>query len=89
MKPYIDLNTKKRQQTTSDFDKDFFKLMNISIFGKTMELNFDKPIYVGMSILDISKTLMYDFHYNFIKEKYCEIAKLLFKDTDSLSPSNR
>ena len=130
MKKYIDLNTKLRAQAKSDFEKDFFKLMNNSVFGKTMEnirnrvdislvnsekkakklaakpsfkhctifsehlcaidmkkknLEFNKPVYLGASILDLSKTLMYDFHYNYIKPKYNEKAKLLFTDTDSLA----
>ena len=130
MKPYIDLNTDLRAKAKNDFEKDFFKLLNNSVFGKTMEnirkrvnvtlvnsekkaakltakpnfkrctifhknfcaihmaktqIYFNKPVYLGMCILDLSKTLMYDFHYNYIKPKYNEKAKLLFTDTDSLA----
>jgi len=129
LKKYIDLNTPLRTKAINDSEKDFFKLMNNCVFGKTMENienridvrlvyneieasklaakpNYDsrtifdenliavhmrrtklvcnKPIYLGMCILDISKTLMYDFHYNYINCKYLERGKLLFTDTDSL-----
>ena len=129
MKPYIEMNTNLRTQAKNNFEKDFYKLMNNSVFGKTMEnirnrvnvklvnteeelkklvakpnlksppkifsenlvsvhlkktsLTMNKPVYLGMCILDLSKTIMYDFHYNYIKPKYEEKAKLLFTDTDS------
>ena len=130
MKPYIDKNTNLRAMAKNNFEKDFFKLMNNSVFGKTMEnirnrvdvklvntkeklrklvakpnlksppkifsenlvsvhmrktsLTMNKPIYLGMCILDLSKIIMFDFHYNYIKSKYADKAKLLFTDTDSL-----
>ena len=129
LKQYIDFNTEKRKNSKNAFEKDFFKLMNNSVFGKTMEnlrkrvdvrlvtddkkllrmtskptyvsnkifnndlvaihkiketLTLDRPAYVGMCILDLSKMLMYNFHYNYIKKKYGSKAKLLFTDTDSL-----
>ena len=130
LKQYIDFNTEKRKNAKNTFEKDFFKLMNNSVFGKTMEnlrkrvdirlvtskhkllklaskptfvsskifndnlvavhkiketLTLNRPAYVGMCILDLSKTLMYDFHYKYIKKKYGDKAKLLFTDTDSLT----
>ena len=128
IKKYIDFNTEKRTNSVNSFEKDFFKLMINSVYGKTMEnlrkrinarlvnnennflkytsrpthithkifgknyaaiheiksvLMLNKPIYVGFTVLELSKWLMYDFHYNFTKKKFD--AKLLFTDTDSLT----
>ena len=122
------MNTKLRTEEKNDFEKDFFKLMNNSIFVKTIEnlrnhrdiklvttdkrrnqlvsepnyhatkyfsedllaiemkkikVKMNKLIYLGMSILDISKTLMYDFWYDYIKPKYQDNVKLCCMDTDS------
>ena len=127
MKKCIDFNTQKRMAAVNKFEKDFFKLMNNSAFGKTMEnlrnridvkllnnaekylkwvsrpnfvsqkifdetfvaihmkkvtLTLIKPIYVGFIVLELSKTLMYDWHYNYFKKKFD--CNLLFTDADSL-----
>ena len=62
------------------FDKNL-----IAVNMKKTKLYFNKPVYLGMSILDLRKSLMYDFQYNYIKTKYGDNAKLLSTDTDSLA----
>ena len=59
---------------------------NLVAVHKTKEApTLNRPAYVGICILNLSKTLMYDFHYNCIKKKYGDKAKLFFTDTDSLT----
>ena len=130
LKQYIDYNTECRKLSKSKFEKDFYKLMNNAVYGKTNEnlrnrinvevitdrkialkriakpafkrsqiihedlviiqsaittLKLNKPIYVGFSVLELSKVLMYDYHYNHIKRKYKDgKVNLMFSDTDSL-----
>ena len=131
MEPYIWMNTELHKKATSVFEKDLYKLMNNSVFRKTMEnlrkrvnvklvraseedklrrliaspsftkanifdddlaaiqvhkshLVLNRPVYVGMSILDLSKHLMYDFYYSEMKKKYSNKCQLLYTDTDSL-----
>ena len=57
----------------------------IAVHMKKTRLYFRKPVYLGMSILDLRKSLMYGFHYNYLKTKYGDNAKLFFTDTDSLA----
>ena len=124
------MNTELRKPANNDFEKDFFKLMNNSVFGKTMEnirkhidiklvttdkrrsrlvsepnyytinlisedlsifemkktkVKINKPIYLGLSILEISKILMYEFWYDHMKSKYDNNVKLCYMDTDSFT----
>ena len=128
LKPYIDMNTELRKLAKNDFEKDLFKMMNNSVFGKTMEnirkhrelklvttdkkrsklvsepnyytinlisedlsiiemkktkVKINKPIYLGLSILEISKILMYEFWYDYMKPKYGDDVKLCYTDTGS------
>ena len=128
LKPYTDFNTELRKKVKNDFEKDFFKLMNNAVFGKTMENirkhkdmkrltnekdylknlmkpNFksgvffgenlmgcemgkikvvmNKPLYLGQAILDLSKIVMYKFHYDYMKPKYGKNLKLCYMNTDS------
>ena len=50
---------------------------------KTIKVKMNKPVYLAISMLDISKTLMYEFWYDYIKPKYGDRAKLCYMDTDS------
>ena len=128
LKPYIDMNAELRKLARNDFEKDLFKLMNNSLFGKTMEnirkhreiklvttdkkrrkldsepnyhtinlisedlsiikmkktkVKMNKPIYLGSSILEVSKILMYELWYDYIKPKYNDNVRLCYMDTDS------
>ena len=128
LKKYIDFNTDLRMKATNDFEKDFFKLMNNAVFGKTMEnvrkhrdiklvrtdkkrnklvsepdyhtmkliddnlaiiemskvkVRMNKPIYLGLSILELNKITMYEFWYDYVKVKYEDRVKLCYVDTDS------
>ena len=74
------LTSKPTYVSSKIFNKNLVAVHKIK---ETLTLN--RPAYVGMCILELSKTLMYDFHYNYIKEKYGDKDKLLFTDTDSLT----
>ena len=60
------------------FDKDY-----VAIHETKLVLILNKPVYVGFTVLELRKCMMYDCHYNFIKKKFD--AELLFTDTDSLA----
>ena len=128
MKEYIAFNTKLRTAAENDFKKDFYKLMNNSVFGKTLEnirkhrtiklvnndkdylryvmkpnfksgvlyglnlmgcemgktiLKMNKLVYIGQAILDLSKMIMYEFHYHYMLPKYGDKLLLCYMDTDS------
>ena len=79
---------KKLDKLTSKPTYVSFKIFNKNLMAvhKVKEaLTLNSLAYVGICILDLSKTLMYDFHYNYIKKKYGNRARLMFTDTDSLT----
>jgi len=78
-KKALKLTAKPNYDNRTIFDENL-----VAIHMKKTKIVHNKPAYLGMCILDISKTLMYDFHYEYIKTKYGDRAKLLFTDTDSL-----
>ncbi|XP_066600001.1 uncharacterized protein [Prorops nasuta] len=92
LKAYIELNTRLRTASKNDFEKNLFKLMNNAVFGRTIEnvrnivdvRLFDKPVYVGMCVLDISKTCLYEFHYDYMLPTFGSKCKAMYTDTDSL-----
>ena len=55
---------------------------NLAII-ETRKVKMNKPIYLGLSILDISKITMYEFWYDYVKSKYEDKARLYYMDTDS------
>ena len=77
-KDFLKYTSRPTYVTQKLFDKDYAAIHEIKPF-----LVLNKPIYVGLTVLDFSKWMMYDFHYNFIKKEFD--AELLFTDTDSLT----
>ena len=75
---FLKYTSKPAYITHKMFSKDYAAIHEIKLV-----LILNKPIYVGFTVLDLSKWKMYDFHYNFIKKNFD--VKLLFTDTDSLT----
>ena len=77
----------KRNKLVSEPNYDTMRLIseNLSIIEmKKVKLKMNKPIYLGLSILEISNIIMYEFWYDYVKKKYEDMVKLCYMDTDSL-----
>ena len=84
----IKLATTEEQKIELVSEPNYHKTKHFSDNLLAIEMNktkvkINKPVYIGMSILDISKTLMYEFWYDYVKPKYKDKAKLCYTDTDS------
>ena len=79
-KQLLKLSSKPTYVSSKTFNENLVAVHKIK---ETLTLN--RPAYIGMCILDLSKTLMYDFHDNHVRQKYSNKARLLFTDTDSLT----
>ena len=75
----IKLVSEPNYHTTKQFSENL-----IAIEMKNAKVKMNKPLYLGMSILEISKTLMYEFWYDYLKSKYNDKAKLCYIDTDNV-----
>ena len=78
-KEYLKWVSKPSYMSHKIFDNDL-----VTIRKSKVTLTLNKPPYIGMSILEFRKVLMYEFHYDYIKNKYGNNSRLLFTDTDSL-----
>ena len=56
----------------------------VAIRKSKVTLTLNKPTYIGMCILKLTKVLMYEFHYDYIKNKYVNNSRLMFTDTGNL-----
>ena len=77
-KVFLKYTSRPTHMTHKIFNKNYAAIHEIKLV-----LTLNKPIYVGFAVLELSKWLMYDFHYGFIKK--CFDAELLLTDTDSLA----
>ena len=78
-KIYLKCTSKPSYMSHKIFDNNI-----VAIHKSKLASKLNKPAYIGISILDLSNVLMYEFHYDYIKNKYDNKSKLLFSDTDSL-----
>ena len=78
-KDYLKWTSKPSYMSHKIFENDL-----VAIRKNKVTLTLNKPAYIGMCIIELSRVLMYEFHYDYIKNKYGNNSKLLFTDTDSL-----